>query len=98
MTPQKIGIGIIGTGNIAHGAHIPGYLAISDECEIVAAAYISEDALRATGRELDIPHLFDDYHDLLRLDEVDAVSVCTSKPGTSPRHPGGAVRRQARVL
>ncbi len=80
MKLRTIGIGIIGAGSIAQGVHIPGYRAISDQCEIIAAADISEDALRAVGRDFDIPKLFDDYHDLLKLDEIDAVSVCASNP------------------
>ncbi len=80
MKSRKLGIGIIGTGSIAQLAHIPGYQAISDQCEIVAAADVSEDALAAAQRDFGIPHLFRDYHELLQLDEVDAVSICASNP------------------
>ena len=80
MKSGKLGIGIIGTGSIAQLAHIPGYQAISDQCEIVAAADVSEDALAAAQRDFGIPHLFRDYHELLQLDEVDAVSICASNP------------------
>ena len=98
MKSGKLGIGIIGTGSIAQLAHIPGYQAISDQCEIVAAADVSEDALASAQRDFGIPHLFRDYHELLQLDEVDAVSVCASNPIHHPAHLGGAGGRQARVL
>jgi predicted dehydrogenase len=84
LTLQKIGIGLIGVGSIAQGVHIPGYRAIPDQCEIIAAADISANTLNAAGRKFEIPHLFDDYHDLLKLDEIDAVSVCASN---SVHHP-----------
>ena len=80
MKSGKLGIGIIGTGSIAQLAHIPGYQAMADQCEIVAAADVSEDALAAAQRDFGIPHLFRDYHELLQLDEVDAVSICASNP------------------
>jgi predicted dehydrogenase len=76
----NLGIGIIGAGQIAQLAHIPGYQAISDECEIVAAADVSADALAVVQRDFGIPHVFRDYHEMLRLDSVDAVSVCASNP------------------
>src|SRR5207244_8866407 len=74
---KKIGIGIIGSGGIAQNAHMPGYAAIPDLCEIVAVA----DAIEATAREaadkFNVKHAFTDYNQMLQLDEVDAVSVCT---------------------
>ena len=45
MSSRKLGIGIIGAGQIARLAHIGGYKAIPDQCEIVAAADVSEEAL-----------------------------------------------------
>ena len=80
MSSRKLGIGIIGAGQIAQLAHIGGYQAIPDQCEIVAAADVSQDALTAVQRDFGIPQVFRDYHDLLSLDAVDAVSVCASNP------------------
>ena len=80
MNGRKLGIGIIGAGQIAQLAHIPGYQAISDQCKIIAAADVSEEALAAVQRDFGIPHVFRDYHELLSLDAVDAVSVCASNP------------------
>ncbi len=80
VNSRRLGIGIIGAGQIAQLAHIPGYQAIPDQCEIVAAADVSEDALAAAQRDFGIPRVFRDYHEMLRLDSVDAVSVCASNP------------------
>jgi len=80
VNSRKLGIGIIGAGQIAQLAHIPGYQAIPDQCKIVAAADVSEDALAAAQRDFGIPRVFRDYHEMLRLDSVDAVSVCASNP------------------
>jgi len=77
---DKVRIGIIGTGGIANGAHIPGYLQIPDECEIVALCDIDPEALKKTQEKFPATQkaqTFDDYRKLLEMDEVDAVSVCT---------------------
>lgn len=81
---EKLRIGIIGTGGIARSVHIPGYLAIPDQCEIVAAADLSQDALDSVEQEFGITNLYRDYNDLLQLKYIDAVSVCTSNRGHHP--------------
>jgi len=75
---KKIKIGIIGTGGIANGAHLPGYSQIPDECEVVAICDILPEALNNTAAKYpDIKHKFKDYKKLLELDEIDGISVCT---------------------
>ncbi|MFN3651864.1 MAG: Gfo/Idh/MocA family protein [Armatimonadota bacterium] len=78
MELAKLGIGIIGSGGIARGAHLPGYQACADRgVEIVACADINREVAQRTADEFGIPHVFDDYTQLLAMDEVDAVSICT---------------------
>lgn len=75
---KKIRVGVIGTGGIAHGAHLPAYTAIPEECEIIALCDIDPEALRKTQEKYpQARHAFDDYKKLLEMDEIDAVSVCT---------------------
>lgn len=74
----KIGIGIIGFGGIATAAHAPGYRRIPDQCEILAVADIlPERCAVAKSEKWNIPQAFEDYHKLLAMPEIDAVSVCT---------------------
>lgn len=74
----KIGIGIIGFGGIATGAHAPGYRRIADQCEIVAVADIlPERCAVAKSEKWNIAQAFEDYKKLLEMPEIDAVSVCT---------------------
>jgi predicted dehydrogenase len=77
LAGKKIGIGIIGSGGIAQSAHMPGYAAVADDCEIVALADINPEAARTASEKFNVPHVFDDYRKLLEMDEVDAVSICT---------------------
>lgn len=75
---KKIRVGVIGTGGIANGAHLPGYSNIPDEVEIFALCDIDPAALEKTSAKYpDAKHKFEDYHDLLAMPEIDAVSVCT---------------------
>ena len=74
----KVGIGIIGFGGIAKGAHAPGYRRIPDQCEILAVADIlPERCAEAQSEKWNIPNAFEDYKKLLAMPEIDAVSVCT---------------------
>lgn len=73
-----IGIGIIGSGGIARYAHLPGYKASADlGVRVVACADASEETARKTADEFDIPHVYTDYQEMLRRDDIHAVSVCT---------------------
>ena len=73
---MQIGIGIIGTGGISH-SHADGYLQIPDDAKIVAVADIIPERAQAAAEKWGAEHAVSDYHDLLKLNEVDAVSVCT---------------------
>ena len=75
---KKVRIGVIGTGGIANGAHLPGYAQIPDDCEVVALCDIDPEALKNTSAKYpDVKNLFDDHKKLLEMDEIDGVSVCT---------------------
>jgi len=73
-----LGIGIIGSGGIARGAHLPGYQACeADGVRLVACSDVNEETARAVARDFGIPHAYTDYRDLLARDDVHAVSICT---------------------
>lgn len=76
---DKVRIGLIGTGGICNGAHIPGYLAC-DCCEITAICDINPAALKKTGDRLGLPveRRFSDYREMLKSGLIDAVDVTTS--------------------
>ena len=75
---KKVRIGVIGSGGIANGAHLPGYSQIPDDCEIFAICDILPEALEKTAAKYpNIPHKLSDYRELLAMPEIDGVSVCT---------------------
>jgi len=72
---KKIKVGIIGTGGIS-SVHIPGYKAL-DNVELYAACDIDEEKVKKVAEKHNIKHVFTDYNEMLKLEELDAVSVCT---------------------
>jgi predicted dehydrogenase len=75
---KPIGIGIIGSGGIAQGAHLPAYKALADEdVRVIAVADVRRETAEQAAKKFEVPHLYEDYRELLKRDDIDAVSVCT---------------------
>jgi predicted dehydrogenase len=72
---SKIGIGIIGAGNIA-GHHIPGYLQASDHSEVRAIADVDTQRAHVHADKLNGVQVFADYREMLTSSPVDAVDIC----------------------
>lgn len=75
---QILKVGVIGCGQISQIMHLP-YLHDSPNFEIIAISDISRAVLQAVGKKYNIStsRQFVDYSDLLDLDEVQAVFICT---------------------
>ncbi|HQE93565.1 MAG TPA: Gfo/Idh/MocA family oxidoreductase [Anaerolineae bacterium] len=73
MKPLKMGL--IGTGGIAQ-VHMRA-LAKTQDIEVVAVCDIVEEKAIRTAQEFGVPNVFVDYHDLLAMDEIEAVNICT---------------------
>lgn len=72
---DKIKIGIIGTGNIAD-IHLGAY-AKNPDIEIYALCDINEERVKTMGKKYGVSRIFTDMNEMLKLKEIDAVSVCT---------------------
>ncbi len=72
---SKLRIGVIGCGSIAKYRHIPEYAA-HPAVEIVALCDIVAERVQAIAKEYGAD-AYTDYKDLIRRDDIDAVSVCT---------------------
>jgi len=70
-----LNMGLIGVGTIGK-AHLQAY-SNQKNVRVVAASDINEEELKSTAKKFNIGKFFTDYKDLLSLEEVDAVSVCT---------------------
>lgn len=72
---KKLRIGIIGTGGISH-VHMVGYNVL-ENVEVVAACDINESRVMEFCEKYGVKKLYTDYNEMLRLEELDGVSVCT---------------------
>jgi predicted dehydrogenase len=74
---EKVRVGIIGVGGIATSAHIPAYQKLADAVEIVAVCDVDEKRVKQVAEQFNVPHTFTDYTEMVAMEELDAVSVCT---------------------
>lgn len=72
---KTVKVGLIGSGGIGN-YHIQ-YLKKLQDVEVIATCDMNESVARATAERHGIKHVFTNYRDLLKLKEIDAVSVCT---------------------
>lgn len=79
---SKIKIGIIGVGNIS-SCHIEAYQKNPD-VELYAFCDISEKRLKEMAEKYQVKHTFTDMNEMLKLQELDAVSVCTWNSAHAP--------------
>lgn len=75
MGERKVRIGIIGTGSIGD-THIKAYLK-NPNVELYALCDINEERVKKMGEKYGVTRLFTDKDEMLKLNELDAVSVCT---------------------
>ena len=78
---EKIRVGIIGTGGISR-AHQRTYQQVGG-FEIVAVCDIFEDKARQAAEEWGVPkkNVFTNQDEMLQMDEIDTISVCTYNQG-----------------
>src|SRR5580658_5577276 len=69
-------IGVIGLGQIALKAHLPGY-SKAEGCQITAIHSLREQHAKAVATQYGIPYIYKDWERLLESNHVDAVSICT---------------------
>lgn len=74
---NKVRIAVIGTGGIS-AVHLAGYAAL-DNVEIYALCDLDLPKAQRVADKYNVPYsrVYTDYHEMLKLKEIDAVSVCT---------------------
>jgi predicted dehydrogenase len=79
MSKDTIGVGIIGVGGWAKYGHIPA-LRTLDQFEVVAVSSRGQQRAEQLATELDVPHAFGDYQELVNHPDVDLVVIPTPAP------------------
>jgi predicted dehydrogenase len=77
MADHRLRVGLVGVGNNATTHHLPAYRLLS-EVEMAACCATSLDRARAACQRLDIPAAYDDVTTMIRLERLDAVSICST--------------------
>lgn len=75
-TPLRVGV--IGSGGIMRGAHMPGWKLVPD-CQITAVCDSNRATAEAFAKDFGVPadRVFTDFAELVKLADVDAVDICT---------------------
>ncbi len=80
---QEVRVGIIGTGGIASGVHMPG-LRLIPGVHITALCDTNAELLERRAADSGVAQTFTDYHDLINSDLVDAVVITTPNKFHAP--------------
>lgn len=80
---DTIRLGVAGCGRIFSDAHLPAISKFS-RAEITALSDPSKDRLEKFGAALGVTRLFENYHDMVGLDDIDAVIVCAPNREHAP--------------
>jgi predicted dehydrogenase len=76
VTPQRLGVGVLGAHRWAEKAHLPGYAA-NDRARLVAICDVVPERAQEMADRFDIPHVFTNADDLIHHPDVEMVDVCT---------------------
>lgn len=71
---EKLKVGVVGTG-FAGKAHLEGYKNTHD-ADLIAVCDVSKERAQEASDKYGIPMVFTDYEEMLKLSELDAISVC----------------------
>jgi predicted dehydrogenase len=76
MTDRTIRVGFVGAGKNTRSRHIPGFRALPG-IELVAVANRTKESGARVAREFGITTVYEDWRDLVRAGDVDAVCIGT---------------------
>lgn len=76
MTQQMIRVGVVGAGANTRTKHIPNLQAIQG-VEVVSISNRSRASSQRVADEFDIPHIYDNWWDLIAADDTDAIVIGT---------------------
>ncbi|MCR8636451.1 Gfo/Idh/MocA family protein [Paenibacillus radicis (ex Xue et al. 2023)] len=78
QSTKQISLGIIGMGKVTVQRHIPSIRSINNpNVQLVAVADAKPGLAAKIADDLIIPYAFEDYKQLLAMDEINTVSICT---------------------
>jgi predicted dehydrogenase len=73
-TTEKLKVGVVGAG-FAGQAHMEGYKN-TENADLIAICDVSKERVKEAAEKYGAPNVFTDYEEMLKLDELQAISVC----------------------
>lgn len=73
---EKIKLGVVGTGNIFKDSHLSAWME-HPEIEVVAVCDTNYERAMQIGEQMGVSRVFTNYKELLQLEEIDMVDICT---------------------
>ena len=72
---DRVRVAVVGSG--IGRLHVEAYRSLPEHFEVVAICDVDLARARAVAEAQEVPRVLADYHDLLRVNEVDVVDLCT---------------------
>jgi predicted dehydrogenase len=79
----KLQVGVVGVGGIGFDQHLPGWAKVPF-AQVAALADLSAAALERAGEQFAVRRRFQDWQELVALEDLDAVDVCTPNRTHTP--------------
>jgi predicted dehydrogenase len=76
MHQQKLRVGLVGVGGIGYDQHLPGWAKVPF-ADVTAVADVAPESLVKAAARLPDAECFADWRDLVALDDIDIVDICT---------------------
>jgi predicted dehydrogenase len=76
VVEKPLRVGLIGVGSVAQVAHIPAWLRLKSQAQLVVACDEDKARLHAVAGRFGIPETVTDFEEVLRDESVDAVDIC----------------------
>lgn len=73
---EKKKLGVVGTGNIFKDSHLSAWME-HPEIEVVAVCDTNYERAMQIGEQMGVSRIFTNYKELLQLEEIDMVDICT---------------------
>ncbi|HOJ11889.1 MAG TPA: Gfo/Idh/MocA family oxidoreductase, partial [Clostridiales bacterium] len=73
---KRLKVGIVGIGGIGKGVHLTGW-SQNPNTEVIALCDIRLQRAQEAAEQYHIKHVFENYEDMLAMDEIDIIDICT---------------------
>lgn len=74
---RRINVGIIGCGEVVQIIHLPSLYQLADRFQVTALCDVSAHVVETIGAQWQVAKRYQDYHDLVRQPDVDAVLIAS---------------------